>query len=94
MTLSTLATAPASAAVTGPSGALQRLRGNIHRNVCLLDARLRTMAAEPERGAATVEYALVIVAAAAFAGVLLVVIKSGFAKTLLTDLIKNALGGK
>ena len=93
MTISTIAPTTTTDAAEHV-GALRRLRNNVHRSVCLLDARMRTMTAEPERGAATVEYALVIVAAAAFAGVLLVVIQSGFAKTLITDLIKKALGGK
>lgn len=79
---------------SGFGGVVQRVRDRARRGICLLDARIRTMAAEPERGAATVEYAIVVVAGAAFAGVLLAVIRSGFAKTLLTDLIKNALNVK
>ncbi|WP_291526959.1 DUF4244 domain-containing protein [Bifidobacterium sp. UBA744] len=75
-----------------PGGALRRWKAGVERGVCALDARLRTMTVEPERGAATVEYALIVVAAAAFAGILIAVIKSGFVKTLITNIIKTALG--
>ena len=75
-----------------PGGALQRWKASVERGVCTLDARLRTMTVEPERGAATVEYALIVVAAAAFAGILIAVIKSGFVKTMITSIIKTALG--
>ncbi|WP_338023927.1 DUF4244 domain-containing protein [Bifidobacterium phasiani] len=61
------------------------------RRACLLDARLRTLAAEPEEGAATAEYAVVLVAATGFAALLVAILKSGTVKTLLTDIIKQAL---
>lgn len=38
--------------------------------ICLLDARMRTLTAEPEEGAATAEYAVVLVAATGFAAIL------------------------
>jgi len=44
-------------------------------------------------GMATVEYAMVTVAAAAFAGVLIVLIKSAAVRDLLMGIIKSALGG-
>ncbi len=45
----------------------------------------------PERGAATAEYAIATVAAAGFAGLLAVVLKSNPVQNLLTDLISGAL---
>ena len=58
---------------------------------CLLDARMRTLTAEPEEGAATAEYAVVLVAATGFAAVLVGIMKSDAIKTLLTNIIKKAL---
>ena len=59
--------------------------------VCRLDARMRLLTAEPEKGAVTAEYAVVLVAATAFAAVLIAIVKSDVVKTLLTGLIKKAL---
>ena len=47
--------------------------------------------AKPEKGAVTAEYAVVLVAATAFAAVLIAIVKSDVVKTLLTGLIKKAL---
>lgn len=44
-----------------------------------------------EQGSATAEYAVVILAAVAFAGVLVAVMRSGEVQTLLTDLVRGAL---
>ncbi|MDO5747384.1 MAG: DUF4244 domain-containing protein [Actinomycetaceae bacterium] len=52
---------------------------------------LRLTESDPEEGMATAEYAIGTIAAAAFAGVLLVVVKSGGIKAALTALIKQAL---
>ena len=60
-----------------------------NKAVCLLDARMRLLTAEPEKGAVTAEYAVVLVAA--FAAVLIAIVKSDVVKTLLTGLIKKAL---
>ena len=46
-----------------------------------------------DRGMATAEYALVTVAAAAFAGVLITLLKSKAVRDLLFGTIKSALGG-
>lgn len=59
--------------------------------ICLLDARMRTLTAEPEEGAATAEYAVVLVAATGFAAVLVGIMKSDAIKTLLANIIKKAL---
>lgn len=52
-----------------------------NKAVCLLDARMRLLTAEPEKGAVTAEYAAVLIA----------IVKSDVVKTLLTGLIKKAL---
>ena len=44
-------------------------------------------------GMATVEYALVTVAAAAFAGVLIALLKTQAVRDLLMGIVKSALGG-
>lgn len=61
------------------------------RAAYVLDARLRTLTVEPEEGAVTAEYAVVLVAATGFAALLVAILKSGTAKTLLTDIVKQAL---
>lgn len=67
------------------------LRERAERRICLLDARMRTLTAEPEEGAATAEYAVVLVAATGFAALLVAILKSGTVKNLLTDIVKQAL---
>ncbi|MCS6562092.1 MULTISPECIES: DUF4244 domain-containing protein [Curtobacterium] len=44
-----------------------------------------------DRGSATAEYAVVILAAVAFAGVLVAVMRSGEVQTILSDLVRGAL---
>jgi Flp pilus assembly pilin Flp len=44
-----------------------------------------------ERGAATAEYAIVIMAAVGFAGLLVVILRSGEVQGILTDLVQRAL---
>ncbi len=82
--------------VPGPIAAMTRTVGNMgasaRRGICLLDARLRTLSAEPEEGAATTaEYAVVLVAATGFAAVLVALLKSDTIKTLLTNIVKKSL---
>lgn len=50
-----------------------------------------TTTPDTERGAVTAEYAIATVAAAGFAGLLAVVLKSGSVQSLLSGLISNAL---
>ncbi|GAA1494743.1 DUF4244 domain-containing protein [Curtobacterium herbarum] len=52
--------------------------------------RLRTRLSD-DRGSATAEYAVVILAAVAFAGVLVAVMRSGEVQAILTDLVRTAL---
>lgn len=70
---------------------LNALREKANTTICLLDTRMRTLTAEPEEGAATAEYAVVLVAATAFAAVLVGIVKSDAVKTLLTNIVKKAL---
>lgn len=49
-------------------------------------ARLRE-----DTGAATAEYAIVIMAAVGFAGLLVVILRSGEVQAILTDLVQRAL---
>jgi Flp pilus assembly pilin Flp len=46
---------------------------------------------DDDRGSATAEYAVVILAAVAFAGVLVAVMRSGEVQAILTDLVRGAL---
>lgn len=52
---------------------------------------LRRPALDDDRGSATAEYAVVILAAVAFAGVLVAVMRSGEVQAILTDLVRGAL---
>ncbi|ROP60312.1 DUF4244 domain-containing protein [Curtobacterium sp. ZW137] len=56
----------------------------------LLLHRLRTRLSD-DRGSATAEYAVVILAAVAFAGVLVAVMRSGEVQSILTELVRGAL---
>ena len=62
-----------------------------NKAVCLLDARMRLLTAEPEKGAVTAEYAVVLVAATASAAVLLAIVQSHVVKTPPTGFIQQAL---
>ena len=66
------------------------LMGRVGQKLCAAKERANK-AAEPEKGAVTAEYAVVLVAATAFAAVLIAIVKSDVVKTLLTGLIKKAL---
>ncbi|MEU4384842.1 DUF4244 domain-containing protein [Promicromonospora sp. NPDC023805] len=46
---------------------------------------------ESERGLATAEYAIATIAAAGFAGVLMVILRGGDVKSMLTSLVQSAL---
>jgi len=45
-----------------------------------------------DRGAATAEYAVVIMAAVGFAGLLVVILQGDEVRSMLVDLVRNALG--
>ncbi|KFI44798.1 Protein of unknown function [Bifidobacterium bohemicum] len=63
----------------------------IRGRACVADARVRTFFAQPDEGAATAEYAVVLVAATGFGAVLVALLKSGAVKELLKALITKAL---
>lgn len=69
----------------------ERLWRTARARLCVMDARLRTLAEEPEEGAATAEYAVVLVAATGFAALLVTLLKSDTVRTLLTNIVKKAL---
>ncbi len=48
--------------------------------------------ARDERGATTAEYAIVMGAAVGFAGLLVVILRSGEVQAILTDLVTRSLG--
>lgn len=60
------------------------------RQLRLARAQLRQILQE-ERGAVTAEYAILIMAAVAFAGLLVVIMRSGEVQAMLTELVQNAL---
>lgn len=55
------------------------------------DVRVEEDERESERGLATAEYAIATLAAAAFAGALMAILKGGDVKEMLTSLIQSAL---
>lgn len=69
----------------------ERLRDTCRARLCMMDARMRTLAEEPEEGAATAEYAVVLVAATGFAAVLVALMKSEAVRKMLLDIVKQAL---
>lgn len=69
----------------------ERLRETCRARLCVMDARMRTLAAEPEEGAATAEYAVVLVAATGFAALLVAILKSDAVRKMLLDIVKKAL---
>ena len=81
---------------TGPIAAMTRTVGNMGRrarrgHLPVGMRGLRTLSAEPEEGATTAEYAVVLVAATGFAAVLVALLKSDTIKTLLTNIVKKSL---
>lgn len=64
---------------------------SMYGKLCLLDARLRTSSIEAEEGAATAEYAVVLVAATGFAALLVTIMKSETVRKMLLDIVKQAL---
>lgn len=86
---STASTSDPTARLSIRSGRLQWIRGIAQARVT--GARARA-ALRDDRGAVTAEYAIVIMAAVAFAGLLVAIMRSGEIRALLVDLVQNALG--
>ncbi|MCI1660634.1 DUF4244 domain-containing protein [Bifidobacterium psychraerophilum] len=70
---------------------LRRRMQGLSRQYYVFDARWRMLAAEPEAGMATAEYAVVLIAATGFAGLLVAILKSGEVRELLVTIIRQAL---
>lgn len=70
----------------------QRLRHWRERVSCSFAARGRAVAARAEAGMATAEYAIVTLAAVAFAGLLLAIFRGGQVRDMLLSIITEALG--
>ena len=70
---------------------IHHLRKRMLLQACRVQQRFQTLAAEPESGMATAEYAVVLIAATGFAGLLVTILKSGAVKSLLTELVNRAL---
>lgn len=81
----TLITAP----LRGSAGKTRASRGSSHGPRALIE-RARSVACD-ETGAATAEYAIATMAAVAFAGLLVAIMRSDEVKQILTDLIERAL---
>ena len=64
---------------------------SLYAGMCRVDSRIRLLAVEPQKGAATAEYAVVLVAATGFGALLVSILKSSAVKTLLMNIIKKAL---
>lgn len=58
----------------------------------LIPLHHRLMSLREDRGATTAEYAIVIGAAVGFAGLLVVILRSGEVQEILTSLVRDALG--
>ncbi|MFC4222809.1 DUF4244 domain-containing protein [Lysinibacter cavernae] len=63
----------------------------VHRVTHTVRFKLRELL-QDERGAATAEYAVVVMAAVGFAGLLVVILRGNEIKAMLTELVKSALG--
>jgi hypothetical protein len=87
-----------SEVILEPKSALARAKGRlasaseaVRGKMCMADARVRTFLSQPDEGAATAEYAVVLVAATGFGAVLVALLKSGAIKELLKTLVTKAL---
>lgn len=58
----------------------------------LVSRRRAWVAQHRESGMATAEYAIAMIAAAGFAGLLIVILKSGPVRDMLTSIVETALG--
>ncbi len=80
---------------TGPIAAMTRTVGNMgasaRRGICLLDARLRTLSAEPEEGPPLRSTRWCWSQPRASRSVLVALLKSDTIKTLLTNIVKKSL---
>ncbi|WP_282847340.1 DUF4244 domain-containing protein [Microbacterium oxydans] len=61
------------------------------KNIPALDRRRAAMLFGDDTGAATAEYAITTMAAVAFAGLLVIIMRSDEVRGILTDLVRRAL---
>lgn len=74
-----------------PTPTKSRPRNCLSPRSVRLRHQMRALAAD-DRGAVTAEYALVIMAAVAFAGLLIVILRSEEVRAMLVSLVQGALG--
>ena len=86
-----LSTEESPGIANGAGGHVSWMRKGIYGKLCLLDAKARLGRIEAEEGAATAEYAVVLVAATGFAALLVPIMKSETVRKMLLDIVKQAL---
>ena len=82
---------PTTAAVRAERSTETGRRGQARRVVDAVVRRVRAVRGS-QIGAATAEYAIAMLAAVGFAGLLVVILKGNAVKAMLTDIVKQALG--
>lgn len=80
-----------SAATRAQLAALSTLQDAAHHLTAGRGGESRADPADPEEGATTVEYAIGTIAAAGFAGLLIVILKSDAVRAALESIIQEAL---
>ena len=80
-----------SAATRAQLAALSALQDTVHHLTAGRGGDAATDPADPEEGATTVEYAIGTIAAAGFAGLLIVILKSDAVRAALESIIQEAL---
>ena len=80
-----------SAATRAPLAAMSALQDAAHHMTVGRGGESRADPADPEEGATTVEYAIGTIAAAGFAGLLIVILKSDAVRAALESIIQEAL---
>lgn len=76
---------------TGPGPKMRRIDTSGTQPLPRLSRRRATCLFDDESGAATAEYAITTMAAVAFAGLLVVIMRSDEVRGILTDLVRRAL---
>lgn len=73
------------------AGRIVDIGRNTKENLMAQHIHRQHNAPQPERGAATAEYAIATMAAVGFAGLLVVIMRSDEVRQILTDLVRSAL---
>lgn len=77
--------------LTRRGGRFSELAKRVNREMCMLDMRMQTLGSQRDEGAATAEYAVVLIAACGFGALLIGILKSGTTKSMLEKIVKAAL---